>query len=253
MTKFRPCIDLHEGKVKQIVGGTLKETTESVDGPVTNFSSSLPPEHYAELYRKHDLTGGHVIMLGNGYEKAAKRCLSAWPNVFQVGGGITEDNAKEWLQHGAGKIIVTSYLFPEGKFSIERLKNISDIAGKDRLVVDLSFRKVVNGSNFEYVVAMNKWQTLTDMKITHESIKLFEEYSSELLVHAADVEGLCKGIDQDINPVTYAGGGNSINDLELVRELSNGKVDLTFGSALDVFGGSTVKLADCIQWNQQHG
>jgi phosphoribosylformimino-5-aminoimidazole carboxamide ribotide isomerase len=182
--------------------------------------------------------------------------------VFQVGGGIRADNAMEWLQHGAGKIIVTSYLFPEGKFSIERLKNISDITGKDRLVVDLSCRKVVNGSNLEYVVAMNKWQTLTDIKITHESIKLFEEYSSELLVHAADVEGLCKGIDQDLvkllgmwckNPVTYAGGGNSINDLELVKEMSNGKVDLTFGSALDIFGGSTVKLSECIQWNQQHG
>ncbi|KAF8984949.1 Enzyme that catalyzes the fourth step in the histidine pathway [Entomortierella lignicola] len=250
---FRPCIDLHSGQVKQIVGGSLNDEDESQ--LKTNFVSKEPPGYYARLYRKYNLTGAHVIKLGPGNDEAAKECLSAWPNGLQIGGGITLDNAQTWIDAGASKVIVTSYLFPGAKFSLERLKGLCDAVGKDRLVVDVSCRK--RGS--EWIVAMDKWQTITDMKVNKESLDLLSQYCSEFLVHAADVEGLCKGIDEDLVkalgewttiPTTYAGGANALADLELVNHISSGKVDLTFGSALDIFGGKTVKFDDCVSWNR---
>ncbi|KAJ3308657.1 Enzyme that catalyzes the fourth step in the histidine pathway [Blyttiomyces sp. JEL0837] len=253
-TLFRPCIDLHDGQVKQIVGATL--TDNSPADLRTNFVSREPPEYYANLYKKHRLLGGHVIKLGPNNDAAARTILSTWPNTLQIGGGIDINNASEWLDAGAGKVIITSYLFPNGKFSEDRLKELSTKIGKDRLVVDVSCKAV----GYKWVVAMNKWQTLTDMEVNQESITLLEQYCSEFLVHAADVEGLCKGIDEKLVeklgswcsiPVTYAGGGHDISDLALVERLSHGKVDLTFGSALDIFGGNKVMFEDCIKWNAE--
>ncbi|KAI8809994.1 Phosphoribosylformimino-5-aminoimidazole carboxamide ribotide isomerase [Cladochytrium replicatum] len=254
MTKFRPCIDLHRGKVKQIVGGSLSDTAPSQ--MQTNYVSSQPSSYYAELYRTHKLEGAHVIKLGNDPENdaAAKEALAAWPGGLQIGGGITLENAQQWLDWGASKVIVTSWLFPDRKFSEERLRKLCDAIGLDRLVVDVSCRRRPGD---RWVVAMNKWQDDTDMEVNRESLLLLSRYCSEFLVHAADVEGLCKGIDRDLVarlgewspiPCTYAGGANDLLDLELVERLSNKKVDLTYGSALDIFGGTLVRFMDVIDW-----
>ncbi|KAF1983378.1 Phosphoribosylformimino-5-aminoimidazole carboxamide ribotide isomerase [Aulographum hederae CBS 113979] len=256
MTIFRPCIDLHAGSVKQIVGGTLSETLpESLK---TNFTSLLPSSYYANLYKEQGLHGAHVIMLGPGNDDACREAVEAWPKGLQVGGGVNEGNAAEWVKNGAEKVIITSYLFPSGKFSLEHLKAVLAALDndKEKLVIDLSCRKKGNG----WWVAMNKWQTIADMELNQDSISLLEPYCSEFLIHAADNEGLQKGIDHELVrklaewcsiPVTYAGGGRGIQDLDLVKELSNGKVDLTIGSALDIFGGSGVKFEDCIAWNKK--
>ncbi|KAI0901892.1 Phosphoribosylformimino-5-aminoimidazole carboxamide ribotide isomerase [Annulohypoxylon nitens] len=254
MTRFRPCIDLHAGQVKQIVGGTLDSSTAELK---TNYVSQHSAGHFASLYRDHDLEGAHVIMLGPGNEEAAKEALAAWPGHLQVGGGINDQNAALWMERGASKVIITSFLFPGGKFSQERLDAVlAALSGqKEHLVIDLSCRR--RGDD-KWFVAMNKWQTITDMEVNQESIKSLEPYCSEFLIHAADNEGLQKGIDEKLVqklaewcsiPVTYAGGGRNLDDLELVKKLSNGKVDLTIGSALDCFGGTGVKFDDCVEWN----
>ncbi|KAE9410511.1 Phosphoribosylformimino-5-aminoimidazole carboxamide ribotide isomerase [Gymnopus androsaceus JB14] len=239
-----------DGQVKQIVGGTLSDTNPH--DLKTNFVSQQSPAEFARLYRDNQLDGGHVIKLGPGNDESAKQALAAWPGGLQIGGGITDVNAKEWLNAGASKVIVTSYLFPDFKFSLERLKAISSTAGKDRLVVDVSCRR----RGEKWFVAMNKWQDLTEMEVCQESLDLLSEYCSEFLVHAADVEGLCQGIDETLVtrlgewcriPVTYAGGAKDISDLDLVNRLSNGKVDLTYGSSLDIFGGSLVKFDELVK------
>ncbi|KIY49176.1 Phosphoribosylformimino-5-aminoimidazole carboxamide ribotide isomerase [Fistulina hepatica ATCC 64428] len=249
MTVFRPCIDLHEGQVKQIVGGTLSE--DAPETLRTNFVASQSAGDFVRLYAKHGLEGGHVIKLGPRNDDAAKEALAAWPGHLQIGGGINEDNAQEWIEAGASKVIVTSYLFPQGKFSLPRLEAIKCKVGKERLVVDVSCRR----KNNRWIVAMNKWQDMTDMEVNQESLDLLAEYCSEFLIHAADVEGLCQGIDQDLVeklgswvciPTTYAGGAKDIADLDSVERLSGGKVDLTFGSSLDIFGGRLVKFEDLV-------
>ncbi|KAI9099474.1 hypothetical protein DFS34DRAFT_72657 [Phlyctochytrium arcticum] len=254
MTKFRPCIDLHDGQVKQIVGASLSSTPSTLQ---TNFTSTHPPSHYANLYKHHSLTGSHVIKLGPNNDTAAIESLQAWPGYLQIGGGITASNAAEWIERGAAKVIVTSYLFPDATFSLERLQDVSRAVGKDCLVVDLSCKRV-DGT---WVVAMNKWQTCTDTQVNKETMDLMAPYCSEFLIHAADVEGLCQGIDADLVkclgewtpiPCTYAGGAKDLSDLDLVQQLSNGKVDLTFGSALDIFGGSGVKFEEACKWNREH-
>lgn len=251
---FRPCIDLHDGVVKQIVGGTLSDTPND-SALKTNFIATHSPSHFAELYRKHNLTGGHVIKLGPNNDEAAASALSSWPQGLHVGGGITVDNAQSWLNWGAEKVIITSYLFPSCKFDKTRLERLSETVGRERLVVDVSCRKVGE----KWIVAMNRWQDHTDMEVNAQSLKMLEEYCSEFLIHAADVEGLCQGIDQDLVqklgewvsiPTTYAGGARNAGDLELVNKLSGGKVDLTFGSALDIFGGKGVTLDELVKWNQ---
>lgn len=258
MTRFRPCIDLHAGQVKQIVGGTLIDSDNASKQLRTNFVSPLPSPHFASLYQKHDLIGAHVIMLGPGNEAAARDALATWPDALQVGGGIHDGNAARWIEAGAHKVIITSFLFPGGRFSQERLNTILASLGgdKDRLVIDLSCRRVAD----KWFVAMNKWQTITDMEVNQESIKQLEPYCSEFLIHAADNEGLQRGIDEALVarltewctiPVTYAGGGRNLDDLDLVKRLSGGKVDLTIGSALDCFGGNGVKLLDCVEWNRK--
>ncbi|KAJ1335233.1 phosphoribosylformimino-5-aminoimidazole carboxamide ribotide isomerase [Microdochium nivale] len=256
MTRFRPCIDLHAGQVKQIVGGTLDSETAELR---TNYVSPNPAGHYAALYRDSGLEGAHVIMLGPGNADAAAEALAAWPAHLQVGGGITDDNAALWIERGASKVIITSFLFPSGTFSQDRLDAVVSALGGDtrKLVIDLSCRR--KGDD-RWFVAMNKWQTLTDMEVNQESIKSLEPYCSEFLIHAADNEGLQRGIDEKLVqrlaewctiPVTYAGGGRNLDDLELVRHLSAGKVDLTIGSALDCFGGNGVKYEACVRWNQE--
>ncbi|QMW25292.1 hypothetical protein G4B84_000537 [Aspergillus flavus NRRL3357] len=256
MTKFRPCIDLHSGQVKQIVGGTLSNIPADLK---TNYVSKLPASHYAELYQRHDLRGGHVVMLGSGNDAAAKEALSSWPSGLQVAGGITDKNAQYWIDQGAEKVIITSFLFPEGKFSLERLKAVLSALGGDRskLVLDLSCRKKDN--TWRPMLEGKKNIPYTDQD--KESISLLEPYCSEFLIHAADVEGLQQGIDGELVsklsewcsiPVTYAGGARSLEDLEKVHSSSRGKVDLTIGSALDIFGGSGVTFDECIQWNKTH-
>lgn len=253
MTKFRPCIDLHEGRVKQIVGGTLDSGQQSLQ---TNFVSDQPPAYYAGFYRDDALLGGHVIMLGAGNEAAAKAALSAYPGGLQVGGGITPENASPWLEAGASHVIATSCLFDsEGHFQKNQLDRLVAELGREHLVVDLSCRRVGNA----WVVAMNRWQTMTDLAVTEETLSELATSCAEFLIHAADVEGLCGGIDEDLVsflgawggcPVTYAGGVRALDDLSLVDRLSQGKVDLTIGSALDIFGGSLVKYADCVDFNR---
>ena len=119
MTLFRPCIDLHDGRVKQIVGSSL---SDNGDGLKTNFETDRSPAWFAELYKKDGLRGGHVIMLGKGNEKAAKEALLAYPNGLQIGGGITAYNALEYLEAGASQVIVASWIFPDGNLDFNRLE-----------------------------------------------------------------------------------------------------------------------------------
>ncbi len=252
MTLFRPCIDLHEGRVKQIVGGSLRD---SGPGLRTNFVASEGPAHFAELYRRDGLDGGHVIKLGPGNDDAARDALAAFPGGLHLGGGITAENARAWLDAGASKVIVTSFLFEGDELSEPRAELLSRSVGRDRVVIDLSCRRHEGA----YFVAKDRWQTLTTARIDAETLDRMAAHASELLVHAADVEGKCEGIDEELVallgrispvPVTYAGGGRKITDLELVRRLSGGRVDLTFGSALDIFGGALVRYEDCVAWNR---
>ncbi len=252
MTVFRPCIDLHQGKVKQIVGGTL---TEAGIGLRTNFISEHDAAWFANMYRLDDLPGGHVIMLGSGNEDPALAALRAFPGGLQVGGGLTEANILPFLEAGASQVILTSWLFPLGKFSLERLKRLSTLAGRNRLVVDLSCRR----RGQDWFVAMNRWQTVTDVRIEARLLNTLAEHCQEFLIHAADVEGRCEGMDwdlvdllTDISPIatTYAGGSRHISDLNTLAERSHGKLDLSIGSALDIFGGNLVRYADCVGFNK---
>ena len=255
MTLFRPCIDLHNGRVKQIVGGSL---TDHGGGLVTNFESNHPAEFYAGLYHRDRLRGGHVIMLGPGNEVAARNALAAYPGGLQIGGGINLGNAAQWLEAGASHVIVTSPLFSrEGHFLPERLAEFVAETGRGRLVLDLSCRRRADGG---WTVCMNRWQTLTDLTLTPEHLRQLAASCAEFLVHAADVEGKCGGMDEALLPflaehstipVTYAGGARSPADLELAENLTAGRVDVTIGSALDIFGGSGVRYADCVAWNHR--
>jgi phosphoribosylformimino-5-aminoimidazole carboxamide ribotide isomerase len=256
MSRFRPCIDLHEGRVKQIVGGTLTGDAAALR---TNFVSVQPAEYYAELYRRDRLEGGHVILLGPGNTEAANRALAAWPGGLQIGGGIDAGNAAGWLDAGASHVIVTSWLFSaDGRFLPERLDALKARVGRERLVIDLSCRRDGDGG---WTVCMNRWQRRTALRVTLETLDSLAAHCAEFLVHAADVEGRCSGMDEDLLqllgswngiPVTYAGGARSIADLQTAHDHSSGKVDVTIGSALDIFGGSGVRYADCVAWNRAH-
>jgi phosphoribosylformimino-5-aminoimidazole carboxamide ribotide isomerase len=250
---FRPCIDLHEGKVKQLVGGTLSDDSTRVK---TNFVAEYSASWYAELYKKDNLRGGHVIMLGPGNEDEARAALRAFPGGLQIGGGINAENARQWLDAGASHVIVTSWVFREGKVDWERLKQLNEAVGKDHLVIDLSCRR----RDGDYFVVTDHWQKFTEVKVNVDSTRKFAEWCAEFLIHAVDVEGLCRGIDQELVsnlgewvtiPATYAGGANSLADLELVTRIGRGKIDLTIGSALDIFGGSGVRYQDLIEFNRR--
>lgn len=254
MTRFRPCIDLHQGKVKQIVGGTLRDEGQ---GPRENFVSDHPPAWFAARFRDDDLTGGHVIKLGPGNDRAAREALASWPGGLQIGGGITPLNAAEWLAAGASHVIVTSALFDaQGRFQPDVLDAFVRAIGRDRLVIDLSCRRTADG----WHVAMNRWQTLTEFEIHSANLDRLAPHCAEFLVHAADVEGLCGGIDEELVallggwaklPVTYAGGARNMADLETVDASSEGRVDVTVGSALDLFGGKGLAYNDLLRWNRR--
>lgn len=251
--RFRPCIDLHGGKVKQIVGGSLRDDGSA---PRENFVSEHPPSWFASKFREDGLGGGHVIMLGKGNEEAAREALAEWPGGMQIGGGIHAGNAAGWLDAGASHVIVTSALFDaDGKFQEDALRGLVQAVGKEKLVIDLSCRRTGTG----WTVAMNRWQTLTDMDVTLESLDRLLPHCDEFLIHAADVEGLCGGIDGELVaflgswgkcPVTYAGGAATMADVEMVAAAGRGLVDVTVGSALDLFGGSGLRYADLVAMNR---
>jgi phosphoribosylformimino-5-aminoimidazole carboxamide ribotide isomerase len=252
MTAFRPCIDLHQGKVKQIVGGTLSDSGE---GLRTNFVSEHDAAWFADLYRKDGLKGGHIIMLGSGNAPEALSALKAWPGGMQVGGGLDDTNILPYLDAGASHVIVTSWLFPDGVLNLERLARISTLAGKERLVVDLSCRRKGDG----WFVATNRWQTVTEVGIEESLLANLGRYCDEFLIHAADVEGRQQGMDWELIdllgrispiPTTYAGGARDLSDLERLDRESRGRLDLSIGSALDIFGGKLVRYEDCAAWNR---
>ncbi len=254
MTKFRPCIDLHQGKVKQIVGGSLRDDGP---GPTENFVSEHSSAWFAERFREDNLTGGHIIKLGPGNDDAARGALAAWPGGMQIGGGINVENATDWLDAGASHVIVTSALFDaDGKFLDDTLRALVAKIGSDKLVIDLSCRTTPGG----WTVAMNRWQKLTEMTLDHATLDRLAPFCDEFLIHAADVEGLCRGIDADLVthlgswgkiPVTYAGGAATMEDLHLVEKSGLGKVDITVGSALDLFGGKGLTYKELVPWNKR--
>lgn len=249
---FRPCIDLHDGKVKQIVGGTLSDHSSQVR---TNFVAERPSGWYAELYRNDELKGGHVIMLGPGNDKAAREALGCYPGGLQIGGGINADNAGSFLDAGASHVIVTSWVFRDGALDWDRLAALVRTVGKNRLVLDLSCRR----RGEDYFVVTDRWQKFTDLRISDETLRTLAIHCDEFLIHAVDVEGLCQGIDHQLvemlgewSPIatTYAGGARSLSDLEDVTRVGGGQIDLTIGSALDIFGGTGVCYADAVAFNR---
>ena len=251
---FRPCIDLHNGKVKQIVGGTL--TDDDNPNLQTNFTSEYPPAYFAELYQKDQLTGGHVIKLGPGNEEAALSALKAYPNGLQIGGGVTAENAQKYLDAGATHVIVTSYVFKDGKLNQQNLDKIFSITGKEKLVLDLSCR-IKDG---KYFIVTDRWQKFTDLELNEQTLNELSKYCDEFLIHAVDVEGLCNGVDYklvqmlaDHSPIfcTYAGGARSVEDLHKIQELGQGKLALTIGSALDIFGGTLISYKDAVDFNNK--
>jgi phosphoribosylformimino-5-aminoimidazole carboxamide ribotide isomerase len=252
--KFRPCIDLHEGRVKQIVGSTLFDADRGA--LVTNFETDLSPAHFAAMYKNDGLAGGHVIMLGPGNEAAAFKALSEFPQGLQMGGGITSENAVRFLDKGASHVIVTSFVFKEGRISWENLKHLRNTVGKERLVLDLSCVR----TNDDYVIATDRWQRLTTVTVSKYTLETLGAYCNEFLVHAAHVEGKRMGIDGELVallgdhsplPATYAGGINSLEDLDAVLSLGKGRVDATIGSALDIFGGA-LPYKDVVAWNKKN-
>lgn len=244
--RFRPCIDLRNGKVVQIVGNTLSDSTSSVR---TNFESSVSPAVFADLYRKDGLEGGHVIMLGPGNEEAATQALKAYPQGLQVGGGITPSNCHFWLNRGAQKIIVTSYLFDFGELSFKKLDELAEVVRPQHLTLDLSCSR----KGDDYVVVINRWQSVTSSVVSKEFLEKLAPYCSEFLIHATDIEGQQNGIDEDLIqrlarwsplPVTYAGGIHSLADIKTIYKLGQGRVDFTVGSALDLFGGNKLSYRE---------
>lgn len=251
--KFRPCIDLHDGQVKQIVGSTLSD--DKPDTLQTNFTADKPPEWFAELYKEDNLTGGHIIKLGPGNDLAAEAALDAWPGGMQIGGGITADNAKTWLDKGASHVIVTSYVFREGLVDEQRLNALVSTVGKEKLVLDLSCRK----KGDDYYIVTDRWQKFTNVKISAQVMEELASMCDEFLIHAADVEGKCQGIEVDLveklanwSPiaVTYAGGIRSLGDMELIQKIGKGRIDATVGSALDIFGGELMKYEEVVKFHR---
>ncbi|MCP3924091.1 MAG: phosphoribosylformimino-5-aminoimidazole carboxamide ribotide isomerase [Desulfobacterales bacterium] len=244
--KFRPCIDLHNGIVKQIVGSTLDDDKDSPD---TNFSAENPSEYYSKLYKKDNLTGGHVIKLGPGNEDVALRAIKAYPEGLQIGGGINLDNAKFWIDNGASHVIVTSYVFKDGLINFDRLDSLTSLIGPEKLVLDLSCRK----KSGNYYIVTDRWQNFTDEIVDESILNKLSSYCCEFLIHAVDVEGMCKGVEFELLekisgwgkiPITYAGGIHSVEDIDLIEEKGKGLIDFTVGSALDIFGGSHLKYDD---------
>lgn len=245
--KFRPCIDIHNGKVKQIVGGSLKDAGDQAK---ENFVSEQDAAFFARLYQVKNLKGGHIILLNPSssefYEQTRAQALSAlraYPGGLQIGGGITPENAGEYLDAGASHVIVTSYVFKDGRLHYDRLQEMIKAVSERRLVLDLSCRKK-NGS---YYIVTDRWQKYTDVLLNEETIRELSDFCDEFLIHAVDVEGKANGIEEEVAallgnaceiPATYAGGVHSFADLEKLQTLGKNRVDVTIGSALDLFGGN---------------
>lgn len=244
--KFRPCIDIHNGKVKQIVGGSLKDEGNQA---ITNFASDYNADFYAEKYKADGLKGGHIILLNSKtseYYEATKEqatlALRTYPNGLQIGGGITAENAAEYIEAGASHVIVTSYVFKDGEIHWGNLKKLVDSVGKEHVVLDLSCRK----KDGKYYVVTDRWQTFTNVVVDEELLTTLAGYCDEFLVHGVDVEGKSSGVELELVkiladwnkiPITYAGGIGSMEDLKTFETMSEGKLDFTIGSALDLFGG----------------
>ena len=256
--EFRPCIDIHNGKVKQIVGGTLKDQG---DLAAENFVSEQDAPFYAKLYQSYGIRGGHIILL-NGkdsphYEATKLQALAAlqvYPGGLQVGGGITAENAHEFLRAGASHVIVTSYVFRDGKVDYERLEKLVQAVGKEHLVLDLSCRK----KDGAYYIVTDRWQKFTEERVTVELLDRLYQYADEFLIHAVDVEGKASGIERELVellgswnriPVTYAGGIGSFQNLEELAEWGQHHLNYTIGSALDLFAG-TMKFEDVLAFSK---
>ena len=250
--RFRPCIDLHRGVVKQIVGSTLDDRGD----PVTHFESHRSSAYFAELYRKDGLDGGHMIMLGPGNKAAAAGALKAYPKGLRIGGGMRADNAQEWLGLGASAVIATSYLFEEGRLQRHRLEGLLEATGRGQLVIDLSCAK----RDGRYFAMTDRWKSFTHFEINRTNLELLAACCCEFLIHATDLEGRQEGIDADLVellgdisplPTTYAGGVRSFEDIERIERLGKGRLDFTVGSALDIFGGRTLQYADLVAFNRR--
>jgi phosphoribosylformimino-5-aminoimidazole carboxamide ribotide isomerase len=247
---FRPCIDLHDGKVVQIVGGSLRD--DRPDSLETNFVSPHSPAEYATMYKDHGLSGGHVISLGPGNEDAVSAALSAYPGGMQYGGGVNLGNAMDYLDAGASHVIVTSWVFSNNRLDEGKLAALTKALGRNRLVLDLSCRF----RDGDFYVVTNRWQTFTEEKVDAILLERLATWCCEYLVHGVDVEGKSQGIQEDLIrilgahsplPVTYAGGVSRLEDLDLVKSIGQDRVDLTIGSALDIFGGK-VPYRDVLKW-----
>ena len=241
---FRPCIDLHQGKVKQIIGATLSDLKSQSEKKELkeNFVSQYQSDYYANLYKKDNLKGGHVIMLGSNNEHQAKLALKTYPYGLQIGGGITDQNALYWLDQKASHIIITSYIFYDGQCDWNRLKKIARLVSRDKLILDLSCSWIED----EYYIMWDRWQKKTSTKITKSVLEQFAEYCDEFLIHSIDVEGKQQGIDSRLidtlanhSPIdcVYAGGISTIKDIEYIENLSTNHLYYTIGSGLDIFGG----------------
>lgn len=252
--EFRPCIDIHNGRVKQIVGGSLKDKGNQAE---ENFVSQMDGAFYANMYKKAGIRGGHIILLNpvtSEYYEATRAqallALHSYPGGLQIGGGITADNAAQFIEAGASHVIVTSYVFNNGRIDYNNLEKLVDAVGKSHLVLDLSCRK----KDDSYYIVTDRWQKFTDEVITEELLDELSQYCDEFLIHAVDVEGKASGIEKELVsllgdwgkiPLTYAGGVHSFEDLRLIKELGHNRVNVTIGSALDLFGGS-MKFEDVI-------
>ncbi len=251
--KFRPCIDLHNGQVKQIVGSSLSD--EHPDKLKTNFVAQKPSSYYAMMYRRDDLFGGHIIKLGSGNDDAATEALAAGPGGMQIGGGISLDNAALWLDRGASHVIVTSCVFKDGRIDQPYLDKLVQKVGKNRLVLDLSCRK----RGDDYFIVTDRWQKFTDVRVNRVNIEKLSRCCDEFLIHAADVEGKCAGIEEGLVeklgrwvplPTTYAGGIRNLDDLYRIQDLGGGNLDATVGSALDIFGGTGITYAETVAFHK---
>ena len=261
VVSFRPCIDIHRGCVKQIVGSSLRdEKSVEEETPKTNFETDVKSSEFAKMYQRDQIFGGHAILLSKDEEtkRAAIEATRAFPGGLQIGGGVTPETAVEYLDNDASHVIVTSYVFHDGKLDEERLEKLLNVVGKKRLVLDLSCRRDANDGN-KYKVVTDRWQKWTDLVVDKETLERLSEKCDEFLVHGVDVEGKKMGLDLDLVellgkyctiPVTYAGGARSIEDLELVKSYGQNRVDVTIGSALDCFGGN-LKYKDVIDWHNK--
>jgi len=255
--KFRPCIDIHNGQVKQIVGGSLLDEGSKAK---ENFVSNQDGAYFAALYKEYDLKGGHIILLNpkdSPYYEATKNqallALGEYPLGFQIGGGINPDNAYEYIEKGASHVIVTSYVFKNGEFDTKALDKMVSSVGAEHLVIDLSSRK----RDGEYYITTDRWQKFTDVVLSEDILKDLSKSCAEFLVHAVDVEGKAKGIETPLvrmlskSPIasTYAGGIHSFEDLYILKKEGDKRVDYTIGSALDIFGGQ-MKFEEVVKYSE---